>query len=692
MGAKMGDKSAAFRNRSTKLLILYALLLLLVAAFLYSAFRTIHSDRHLPRQTATIHDRALRGKIVSRDGYTLSLPHKTYKAIVYAPSIDPGKRALFVRLFSIYSGRTEEAIEQSFLNKKGKPKRGYITLAKAIDAGSAIHLKSLAYKLRRLRVFLPVKNRRGINIVYGLDIIESGEQREFPLHDVLEPVLGYIRNHDDGKYVEVKGVKGLERHYAKYLASKQNGWIKGQRDVAGNILRNGHSEHVGRIDGMNLHLNIPLSLQRRIEFAVDAMKEETGAREILAGVMESRTGRVVSLVSSERYDPAHIRQDDVEKLNPKFGEYPYEAGSVIKPLTLAIALDKRKVTPQTWFSVRGGKLKISEKFTISDDEVFDSLTATDIIVHSSNVGISQIAWRLTGQQFHDGLAKFGLGQPSGIDLSRELHGKIKSRKLLAIKIHRANQSYGYGMTATFAQLLKAYNAFNNDGIAVTPRIIDYFEDTNGTRYRVNPKYGDRRAVSQKTARQIKTILKEVVARGTGVKAQSPGLEIGGKTGTAHIAIRGRYRKVYNSSFYGFANDDKGHKYTIGVLVIRASKYHKYFASQSAVPTFKSIVDVLVDQEFLQPDLTEVQREELAEKERKRRELATKKQKQRTRQIKAKLKAQREAMLRKQRKQSRKRKHKSPRNSRPPHRPTHAPATTPPKKKHPTPHDIFPDMF
>jgi cell division protein FtsI (penicillin-binding protein 3) len=675
----MGEEGGAFQRRGIKLLILYSALILLLGAFLWSVVRTISSDRHLPARTATIHDRALRGKIVSQDSYTLSLPHKTYKAIIYAPSIDPGKRSMFVRLFSIYSGLPASAIRQSLLDKKGRPKHGYVTIDKTISAGTAIHLKSLAYKLRRLGVFRPVRNHRGINIVYGLDIIESGEQREFPLHDVLEPVLGYVRNVDNGKYVGVKGVKGLERHYQKYLTSSQNGLVRGIRDVAGTIIRNGSSQSIPRIDGMDLHLNIPLSLQRRIEFAIDKMKEETGAQEIIAGVMESHTGKVLSLVSSERYDPAHITQADVSKLNPKFGEYPYEAGSVIKPLTLSVALEHHKVTPQTWFDVHGGKLKISDKFTISDDEVFDSLTATDIIVHSSNVGISQIAWRLNGKQMHKGFVDFGLGQPTGIDLSRELHGRIKSAKLLNIKVHRANQAYGYGMTVTFAQLFKAYSAFNNDGIAVTPRILDYVEDSNGTRYHFKPKYGNRHAISPRTAHQIKTILKKVVAEGTGIKAQYPGLEIGGKTGTAHIAIHGRYRKVYNSSFYGFANDDKGHRYTIGVLVIRASKYHKYFASQSAVPTFHAIVDILVDQGFLKPNLSEQERQRHKEEEAKLRKIAAKKQQQRTRQIKARLKAQREAIRRKQRAKARQHRPKRPKHPRP------AP-------KRATPHTVFPDMF
>ena len=679
----MGENSVAFQRRSTKLLILYTLLILLVAIFLGSVWRTIDSDRHLPHQTATLHDRAVRGSIISADGYTLSLPHKTYRAVVYAPSIDPTRRALFLHLFSIYSHLPEAEIAQAFLNKKGKPKQGYVTLAQKLDTGSAIHLRALAYRLRRMRVFRPTQNRRGIKVVYGLDIIESGEQREFPLHDVLEPALGYIRNHDDGKYIEVQGAKGLERHYEKILASRQDGWVRGERDVAGIILRNGTSRQAQRRDGHNLHLNIPLSLQRRVEVVLDQMAQETGAHEILAAVMESRTGKMLALASSRRFDPAHIRQKDVESLNPKFAEYPYEAGSVIKPITLSIALDHHKVTPGSWFDVHGGKLKISERFTISDDEVFDSLTATDIIVHSSNVGISQIAWRLTGKQFHDGLDAFGLGRPSGIDLSRELHGSIKSAKLLRHKVHSANQAYGYGMTVTFAQLLKAYSAFNNDGVAVTPRILDHVTDTNGTRYPVKPKYGDHRAVSTRTARQIHTILKEVVKRGTGVKAQYPGLEVGGKTGTAHISHgRHGYSKQYHSSFYGFANDDKGHRYTIGVLVIKPSRPKMYFASKSAVPTFRKIVDVLVDQQYLQPNLTAIARQEQIARAKELRALQARKQRERTRQIKARLKAQRDAI----RRQAHQRKRKSLQH----HRQTSSGSSR--QRRRPVSHDAVPDMF
>jgi len=591
----------ALYQRKYKISGLFLILVIAMGIFLASILKTITSPRHIPSHNTTIYDRSFRGSIISADHYTLSNSQKTYQAVIRGASIVPEKKAVFIKLFSIYSGIGEEKLRQKFKNKKGEEIKGNIILSKTITSRSAMQLKSLAYKLRRLGVFQWVKNRNGIEVLYGLDIIENGETRRFPLGDVLSPVLGYVGKKSDGKYIRPQGKKGLEKNYDKHITSKKNGYFRGKRDVVGTLIHDKNSIKIERVDGMDLHLNIPLALQRRIELMLDQMKEVLDADEIIVGVMESKTGKVLSLASSERYDPACITQKDIPALNPKFSEYPYEAGSVIKPLTLAVALEHKVVTPQTWFNTYNGRIKIGKHRTITDDEKFDALTATDIIVHSSNVGISQISWRLTGQEFRDGFLKFGIAHPSGIDLSRDLPGQFKPLYLLNNKLHRANSSYGYGMMVTFAQLFKAYSAFNNDGLAMTPRIVDYLEDAKGNHYIMQPRVGDLKAVSKKTARQIHNILLEVVKRGTGVKAQYPGLEIGGKTGTAHIVRHGHYVREYHSSFYGFANDKKGHKYTIGVLVIRAKKPYKYFASASAVPTFKRIVHTLVELDYLKPE-------------------------------------------------------------------------------------------
>jgi cell division protein FtsI (penicillin-binding protein 3) len=595
----------AIHKRKYKILGLFLFLVVAMGIFLSSVLKTVTSDRRIPNHNTIIHDRSFRGSIISADNYTLSSSQKTYQAVIRGASIVPEKKEVFIKLFSIYSGIPETDIRKRFKNRKGKEIKSNIILSNSITSRHAMQLKSLAYKLRKLGVFRSIKNRNGIEVLYGLDIIENGETRRFPLGDVMSPVLGYVGKKSDGRYTRPEGKKGLERKYEKHITSKKNGYFKGKRDVVGAVIHDKNSVEIQRVDGMDLHLNIPLALQRRIELMIDAMKRRIDADEILVGVMESKTGKVLSLASSERYDPAHITQKDIPALNPKFSEYPYEAGSVLKPITLAIALDHKVVQPMTVFNTYNGRMKIGKRRTITDDEKFDSLTATDIIVHSSNVGISQISWELTGQEFREGLLKFGIARPSGIDLSRDLPGQLKPLRLLNNNMHRANSAYGYGMLVTFAQLFKAYSAFNNNGIAVTPRIVDYLQDAKGNHYTLEPKVGDMNAVSKKAAEQIHDILLEVVKRGTGVKARYPGLEIGGKTGTAHIAKHGRYVREYHSSFYGFANDKEGHKYTIGVLVIRAKGYHKYFASQSAVPTFKNIVRILVEQGYLKVDPKEV---------------------------------------------------------------------------------------
>jgi len=397
------------------------------------------------------------------------------------------------------------------------------------------------------------------------------------------------------------GKKGVERAYDKHITSKKNGYFQGKRDVLGSIIHDKNVKDTPRVDGLDLHLNISLALQRRVELMADQMKRSINADEILIAIMESQTGKVLCFATTKRYNPASIRQEDIASLVPKFTEYPYEAGSVLKPLTVAIALEEDKITPNTWFNTGYKRFPITARQYVHDDEYFKSMSVTDIIVHSSNIGTSQISWRLTGKEYREGLLKFGIAQKTGIDLSRDLPGTLKPIKLLNHKMHRANSAFGYGMMVTLTQMLKAYSAFNNDGLAMTPRLVNYLSEESGKHYKLPPRIGDKQAISKKTAHEIHDILLEVVKRGTGVKAQYEGLSIGGKTGTAHIAKHGRYVKEYHSSFYGFANDKQGHKYTLGVLVIKAKGKYKYFASKSAVPTFRRALDILVELEYLTPE-------------------------------------------------------------------------------------------
>jgi len=586
--------SKIVRYRSGILLLMFILISMLFFIFIIKMGRTMSVHRDTDDKYVVLENKAIRGKIISEDNLVVAYSQKHFRAEVNTRSIDPRKKDLFVKLFSIYSGIDEKKILKKFVTKSGKSIFGRVVLCDDIDVRLASDLKALSYKMTRLDIFRPLNPKRP-HLVYGLDILPASETRYFPQKDLLTPVIGYIRTEIKDNYKVPKGIKGLEKAYTAYLEPERDGLITGRQDILKTPLRDGKSQEISRIDGMNLYLNINLKFQQSVEKILDQMKRQVAADEIMVAVMNSETGQLLSLASSERFDPKHIHQRDVVALNPNFSEYLYEPGSVMKPFTLAVAIDNNKIDLHKPIPL-GGKFKVNENYTISDDDNFKSLTPKGIIMYSSNIGISKIAWKLTGRELYDGWRQFGLGQPSGIDLSKELAGRIKAPYLLKHKVHAANTAYGYGMFTNFMQMVKAYSAFNNDGVAVTPKIVNYLTDQNNQVYDATPEVGALQACSARTAHIIHDILLAAVNRGTGTAAQYDGLEVGGKTGTAHIAYKGKYIESYHSSFYGFVNDKHGHKYTIGVFAIKPKKV--YFASQTAAPTFAKVVGKMVEYNYL----------------------------------------------------------------------------------------------
>ena len=585
------------RYRSSILLGMFLLIVVAMVIFLITILVTMSSDRKNGTRFAVIEDKALRGDIISADGYTLSYSQKHFRAEIYSRSIDPKKKELFINLFSIYTGIPKEKIKGKFVNKEGKSINGRIVLCNDIDVRLASDLKILAHRMNRMKIFRPLDPSKP-HLVMGLDIVPDSERRYFPHKNILTPVVGYVQTQNIQGYKSPVAIKGLEKSYDGYLKPEKDGLIKGRRDILGTVIRTGESQSIRREDGMNLHLNISINFQKELEKAVDRMKKQIAAEEIMVAVMDSKTGAILGLSSSERFDPNNIRQRDVNSLNPNFSEYLYEPGSVIKPLTLAIALDHNRVDLRKKIAL-GGKYKVTNRYTITDDEYFESLTPPEIVIYSSNIGIAKIAWNLSGKELYDGLRNFGLAQKSGIDLSKELEGRIIAPYLLEDTTYSGSTSYGYGMFVNFMQMLKAYSAFNNNGIAVSPKIVDRLSDSYGRVYEVTRDSNNLYACSPETAATMKEILKDVVEIGTGTAAQYDGLEVGGKTGTAHVAYKGRYIEEYHSSFYGFVNDKFGNKYTIGVLAIKPKKV--YFASQTAAPMFYDVVDTMVKFNYLKPD-------------------------------------------------------------------------------------------
>ncbi len=582
-------------SNKIKIVLLFILVTFGFLLFLGATFYWATSKRRLPLLTKREINHALRGDIVSADGFRVATSQKLYKVTLDTRNIDPDKKDLFVKLYSIYTGDDPKKILK-IINSNF----GHVVLSYRIDSKKAKYLKELSRKLYSLRVFVSYENpKTKVVFLHGMNIIESGEKRLYPAVDTLTPVIGYVRKVEDHGITKVKGVKGLEKYYEERLEAIQDSILYGHRDIVGTVIRDRYSFYKKAIDGFNVNLNVSLKIQKIVEKILDRNKKELKAKEITACIMDSKTGAILALASSNRYDPDHIRRRDYPSLNVTASEYVYEPGSVMKSITFALLLKHKKINPYDLVRVYGGKYKLG-KSIIRDSHKFEWLSAEDVIVHSSNVGIAQIAQNLDSFDFYQGLKDFGFSLRSGIDLPYEARGEIPPLFKFKSEVYKASVGYGYGMTATFMQVLKAYNAFNNNGRVVVPRLAKSFYNAQSGVIPIESQ-PPKQVIPISVAKRMKKILIKTVQKGTAKATIFDGLEIGGKTGTAQIASNGGYSKVYNSSFFGFVNDKK-RKFTMGVLVREPKKKYYYYASLTAVPIFKEIVDALVEEGVLNPTL------------------------------------------------------------------------------------------
>ena len=607
-------------NKTKKIAILFMIIFLFLLILIISVFRTITEYRHMPTLQSEKKELSVRGDIVSSDNFKIASSKKLYKASIDTRHLSEDKKELFLKLFSIYSKIPYKKLKKKLQKAKNKP--GNLVLSYSIDSRTAKNLKELAFKLRRLDVFISRKVKGG-KILRGLSIRESGEKRLFSYEDTLTPVIGYISKFESKEgTTKVKGIKGLEKSYNKVLNESKDGILKGNRDVLSYIAFDKDSVIRKRIDGATLNLNIPLKLQKNNELTLDLYKKKLSADEIIVSVMNSKTGEILTLGSSNRFNPEKIRQKDIPSLNVNAIEYQFEPGSVIKPISISLVMDKGRIKKNELFFAHNTKGKANSKgefpkgryklgrFTIKDDHRFKKhyLTLKDIVIYSSNIGTLTIAQRLTGPEFYEGYKRFGLARKTGIDLPYEKKGLIHSVRQYSAgdkagkdNVFKATDSYGQGITSTFMQIMKAYTVFNNEGYMTTPRIVSYLSHDNN-KYKAYDNKPEK-VISKETAEKMKKLLIQTVEEGTGKAAKINGLEIGGKTGTAQIARKGKYLKKYISSFFGFVNDDEN-SYIIGVTVmnpVSTGKYWYYhYASWSAVPVFKEIIQNLIKLNYLTP--------------------------------------------------------------------------------------------
>jgi cell division protein FtsI (penicillin-binding protein 3) len=341
-----------------------------------------------------------------------------------------------------------------------------------------------------------------------------------------------------------KGLDGIELALDSLLTGDTTS-VKVARDRSGRAL----AVPVGSAEarpGDTVQLTLSRGLQeicdRALATAVDSLHASGG--DIL--VLNPNTGEILAMASN-RIDPAAIANTAVTE--------PYEPGSTVKPFVAARLLMLGRAHPQDSVNTFGGHYTINGR-TIDDAEEHDAyMSLTDVIKHSSNVGIVRFGERLSYREKFELFRDIGFGMPTAVALPAESQGILRDPTQWS-KQSAASIMMGYELAVTPLQLVTAYGAIANGGELLAPRIIKEINAPDGSVIYTGKRRVVLRVMSPEVAATMRGMLRDVVTGGTSTRADLATLDVAGKSGTARLNIDGHYQRgAYTASFVGLFPED-----------------------------------------------------------------------------------------------------------------------------------------
>jgi len=417
----------------------------------------------------------------------------------------------------------------------------------------------------------------------GIGFIEESK-RCYPNKELASHCLGFAD-------LDLKGLEGIELNYDSYLKGKP-GYLLVERDALG---RNIYTQNIKQVDttkGYNLQLTIDKTIQYFVEKALEEGVQKSRAKAGVAIVMVPQTGEILALAVRPTFNPNNFWDYSPSQWRNRAVTDSFEPGSTFKIFLISSALEEGIFQPQDIFYCENGSYPLGNR-VIHDVHKYGWLTLTKIIKHSSNIGACKIAENLGRETFYSYIRKFGFGSETGIDLRGETSGLLTLPYKWS-RIHLGTISFGQGISIPPIQLITAFSAIANGGVLMKPCLVKTIFDDKGKIIKEFHPEERGRVISQRTARQVTSILKTVVEKGgTGVNAFIPGFKIAGKTGTAQKADQ--RTKQYSdrkttSSFIGFLPADEP---KLAVLVIIDEPEGISYGGTVAAPVFKEATSHII---------------------------------------------------------------------------------------------------
>lgn len=332
----------------------------------------------------------------------------------------------------------------------------------------------------------------GLQGVYLVD----DSKRFYPQENELSHLVGFVD-------IDQNGISGVEKSFNEQLSK-----------------------------GENIYLTLDLNIQSAVRYNLNKAIINHDALGGMAVIMNAKNGEIISLVSLPDFNPNGQKVSVTNKTDAMFNKATlglYEMGSTFKILTLAIGLDTGAVKLSDSFNV-SQPIKLG-KYLIKDYKFHKAnLSVPEVLIFSSNRGIGQIGMKIGIQKQQEYLKNIGMLSPINLEISEKSKPIHVSTKQWS-DVYLVTMSYGHGIAVTALHAVQAIAAVTNGGILYQPTIIKQSSQPEGVQ-----------VFKESTSKVMKKIMRRVVEEGYAKKAEVPGYNIGGKTGTAEKVKNGKYMK------------------------------------------------------------------------------------------------------------------------------------------------------
>jgi cell division protein FtsI (penicillin-binding protein 3) len=550
----------------------------LVAALLLLVFRLVdvqvlhssaYADAARGESSITVPLPSLRGGIYARDGSPLALSVATDDVVADDFQVTHPVQTALALSPLLHIAATTLA---SQLHRHS----GYVVLARQLSQSSAQKISADA---------IP-----GITLV-------GDAKRVVTNANLASPVLGMTN-------AAGAGAAGLESGDNTLLAGKAGKETISEAPSGVTLPEAPVTDRVGSTAGTGIELTLDTELQYESEQALAKAIESSDAVSGTAIVMDVKTGQILSMANLVSTHPDTV-PGTAASTTPAAGVVPigpkdavneaannlavtqvYEPGSVFKLVTFSAALQDGLINPNSVFTVPDQIELDGSTFHDAEPHPTESLTATQILAQSSNIGTSEIAQGLGEQRLLAQVKNLGFGQPTGLDFPGESQGLLATAAQWE-PTDFVSLPIGQVDAVSALQVLDAYNAVANGGVFVQPKLVQATVSASGTVTGTAPS-PTHRAFSPVIDSELTSMLEQVVADGTGTSANVPGYTVAGKTGTAQIPTQGKDSYVtgaYMASFVGFAPAVNP---TLSMIVV-LDRPTPIFGGTVAAPVFSQVM-------------------------------------------------------------------------------------------------------